>query len=281
MFKALSKCGFQAPSQKLLKKLTLLSLFVGASAIVSTSANASLIVTQSDVVLTGEEGSTSQKIDLNGDGYDDIEFTLINGYVFGEVPAEIAGVNGIFNEVVTEDGFMTTQTRFLDNPFSGELLSFAVGESVGYGSQPVPVFPVELILEDEYAYDEDAYNDYLISEDSYLSEEDGLLDFSTVDSGILYQNTDGDFGFPPFLIPELGDSAIFGYQFTTTSEETGTDNFFGFVEVTHGSIIVGSVGFQTTPGVAAVVTTAVNAPVTISLFMLAIGGLFIRRRLVK
>ncbi|MBF7074894.1 hypothetical protein ISG33_15940 [Glaciecola sp. MH2013] len=235
MFKALSK------------KLTLLSLVLSANALIAITANAELILSNNGTVVTSED-TFGKNVDLNGDGIDDLNFIVINGFNQFEEQTQFAGFTSLFNAVEFDEGYTQSALRFSALDYES-LSAYQVGDVIG---------------------------------ESTFSEGGSLTE------GVLYSVDEWDeFGSFGEVIPNVGDSAFLGFMLTVETtlfeeESRTTENFFGFLQVTHGSINVGTVGIQTIAGASATVQLVeASAPAAVSIILLAFASMLFRPKLGK
>lgn len=254
----------------LLAVLATSTLAIGASV-----ASANTIVF--DPLAPGEDRITqpgsnnNANIDLNQDGVDDVTLGLFtDGF----------GTAAFVRATQTQAGAIVLEDRPIDVP---------IGRPV---DGPFEVFP-DFEFEDDF---EGEFNGgtilaetqrVLLSDRTYEAGDSiGAGDFTTNTNDFLFgRNTSSANN----LLPFVGDSAFFGFQI-----EIGTgafssidgllfDNFvgdtqifFGFLQISHGSIVIGTAGYSTVPNQAAVIPGGTTAPNPVPLpagAVLLLGGL--------
>jgi hypothetical protein len=76
-----------------------------------------------------------------------------------------------------------------------------------------------------------------------------------------------------YLIPQSGDSTYIGLLLGSFEEGEFTQVNYGWVEITRGSVILGTKGYQTAANIGAPIITSAPVPVPPSLALLATGAL--------
>ena len=217
-----------------------------ASCIIMTqSAQAALIVTDQNKFISASEGADrSVSIDVNNDGLFDVKFEIQASEAFGPFAAS---ENGIVTALGTE--FYDEQNEL--NSYSTELLFSSLdGESLR-----------------RYDLGESIQSSDF---DEYGSNSAFIYTLDQDNTSLWLQN--------------IGDTGFLGYQFSVFDIfDNPPQVFYGFIQVTRGSIRVGDLGFQTTAGANAVVSVqtppnvAVSAPATLAMVVLAMFGFAFNR----
>ncbi|OAN78012.1 hypothetical protein A8B78_13445 [Jannaschia sp. EhC01] len=240
-------------------------LAAGAVALSASVASANTVtfdpLAQGDDTISQPGRDNYVSLDLNQDGYNDILLGISDGrFSFGRAFVQA----------------LSDQFRFVDGP-------------------PVTPVPVEPTPNDNPRdYDDNPfqfvapYQEVLISDRLYgAGDTIAEADFSTNRFDALFGSTSASF---PNLLPEVGDTAYFGFRieigesqyqmidgFLPTGFIGDSQVFFGFLQLSHGSIVIGQAGYTTTPSVSAVIPGGGPSPVPLPagavLLLGALGGL--------
>lgn len=222
------------------------ALALGFGMAVMAPTNSYAVVQTFNINQTIEAGGRLT-FDLNGDGADDYEIEILTPNVQDSTETfELARIRGIFPEL----------------PLPVSIIDDDDDEDFG-GEDPNPEDDRDLAHKIFLANSESEFARVFSAGDTVFKdfrENDAPTGFEAV----LYSDENGDEG--PFS--EIGSTGFIGLHLMDEFEAS----FFGFLEITRGSITVGQLGFQTDPNTGALIPGAV-VPVPPSLAFMAVGAL--------
>jgi hypothetical protein len=219
-----------------------------SAALVSTSAHASLIVTDAEqFISTATSSNPMVSIDVNNDSFADVRFSIESGEAFGPFDAYENGlVRGLEVNEFDDNENVVARTSLTFSSDGESFNQFALGDTIGA---------------------------------------DDFID-TNLSSGMLYNL---DVFNTSLWLQNIGDTGFLGFRLTSYNNSYDPQEFFyGFIEVTRGSLSINTIGFQGLAGASLQVTNTLtnsspdveaSAPATLGILVMTFLGLaFIRRR---